>query len=100
MGKEVLLPRLPANLSEREFPEYRVHKGLYAQWKRIAQDVHNNSFSICTRNFNIAAKDVNALKGRCNELLPHLLVDEGYNVRRRNAQYDEPWVSIATWLSL
>jgi hypothetical protein len=30
MGKEMLLHRLPANLSEREYPEYQVHKDLYA----------------------------------------------------------------------
>ncbi|GFG06929.1 hypothetical protein IFM61392_04598 [Aspergillus lentulus] len=106
LGKEMLLQRLPANIGEREFPEYRVHKDLYAKWGRMTQGVHNDSFSIRTRTFNIAATDVNALKGRCNELLPHLLADEGQSVGGRKAHYDEPWVSSSDvvialiWLSL
>ncbi|GIC91345.1 uncharacterized protein Aud_007788 [Aspergillus udagawae] len=105
IGKEMLLYRLPAYIGEREFSEYRVHKDLYAKWEKMTQNVQNDSFSIRTKNFNIAAKDVNALKGCCNELLPHLLVDEGHSVGEEES-HDRPWVSSSdvvialVWLSL
>lgn len=104
LGKDMLLYHLPAYLGERQFPEYRVHKDLYAKWGQMTQKVHGDLSSIRTKNFKIAAKDVNALKRSCNELLPHLLVEDRSD--EEEASRDKPWVSSSDviialiWLSL
>ncbi|GFF78841.1 hypothetical protein IFM53868_02447 [Aspergillus udagawae] len=106
LGRAMLLHHLPANLSERGFPEYQVYKDLYAQWGKMRDNLYKDSSCIRTRSFNIAAKDVKTLKSRCNELLPHLLFTESNDPGVSGPLTGAPWVSSSDvvialiWLSL
>ncbi|RHZ65434.1 hypothetical protein CDV55_107575 [Aspergillus turcosus] len=106
LGREMLSHHLPAKLSERGFPEYRVYKDLYAQWGKMTHNIYKDSSCIRTRSFNMAAKDVETLKSRCNELLPLLLVTESNDPGVSSSVRRAPWVSSSDvvialiWLSL